>query len=86
MPFLLTSPSFVQGAEIPAIYTCEGRGTSPPLAWSGAPPGTKSFALVVDDPDAPDPRAPTRRRARAPTGEALPSRRAAAAPPSSSAL
>jgi len=58
MPFALWSPAFSHGGEIPRIYTCEGRDVSPPLSWSGAPDGTKSFALVVDDPDAPDPRAP----------------------------
>jgi Raf kinase inhibitor-like YbhB/YbcL family protein len=44
--------------EIPAQYTCEGRDVSPPLQWSGVPAGTKSLALIVDDPDAPDPKAP----------------------------
>jgi Raf kinase inhibitor-like YbhB/YbcL family protein len=39
-------------------YTCEGNDISPPLAWDGVPEGTKSFALIVDDPDAPDPEAP----------------------------
>jgi Raf kinase inhibitor-like YbhB/YbcL family protein len=39
-------------------YPCEGADISPPLQWSGAPQGTKSFALIIDDPDAPDPRAP----------------------------
>jgi Raf kinase inhibitor-like YbhB/YbcL family protein len=58
MAFALRSPSFAHQGEIPAKHTCEGAGTSPPLAWSDAPAGTKSFALVVDDPDAPDPRAP----------------------------
>lgn len=58
MPFTLTSTAFAHGAEIPAKYTCEGEDISPPLAWSGAPDGTRSFALIVDDPDAPDPRAP----------------------------
>lgn len=58
MPLVLSSPAFSHGGEIPRKYTCEGRDVSPPLAWSGAPDGTKSFALVVDDPDAPDPRAP----------------------------
>ncbi len=55
---LLTSAAFAPGAEIPARYTCEGQDLSPPLAWRGAPAGTKSVALIVDDPDAPDPRAP----------------------------
>jgi Raf kinase inhibitor-like YbhB/YbcL family protein len=58
MPFALWSPAFSHGGKIPRIYTCEGRDVPPPLSWSGAPDGTKSFALVVDDPDAPDPRAP----------------------------
>ena len=54
----LTSPSFVDGGEIPSTYTCEGAGVSPPLAWSGVPAGTKSLVVIVDDPDAPDPKAP----------------------------
>ena len=56
----VTSPAFAQGAEIPSEYTCEGANTSPPLAWSGAPAGTRQFALIVDDPDAPDPAHPQR--------------------------
>jgi Raf kinase inhibitor-like YbhB/YbcL family protein len=58
MAFELTSQSFAQQGEIPAKYTCEGADISPPLQWKGAPAGTKSFALIVDDPDAPDPAAP----------------------------
>ena len=58
MPLKLVSSAFAQNGEIPAKYTCEGQDISPPLAWSDMPPGTKSFALVVDDPDAPDPAAP----------------------------
>lgn len=58
MAFVLTSPAFAEGGEIPRRYTCEGDDVPPPLQWSGAPEGTRSFALVVDDPDAPDPRAP----------------------------
>lgn len=58
MPFALTSPAFPHNGEIPRRYTCEGEDISPPLVWSGAPEGTKSFALIVDDPDAPDPNAP----------------------------
>jgi Raf kinase inhibitor-like YbhB/YbcL family protein len=54
----LTSTAFAPGQKIPRKYTCEGDDRSPPLAWSGAPAGTKSFALIVDDPDAPDPKAP----------------------------
>ena len=58
MALTITSTAFAPGAAIPAVYTCEGKDISPPLAWSGAPSGTKSFALIVDDPDAPDPAAP----------------------------
>jgi len=54
----LSSTSFEPEKEIPTKHTCEGADVSPALAWSGAPAGTKSLALVVDDPDAPDPRAP----------------------------
>ena len=54
----MTSPSFENQGEIPRKYTCDGEDISPPLAWSGAPEGTKSFVLIVDDPDAPDPAAP----------------------------
>lgn len=58
MTLKLTSTVFVQGGEIPAKYTCEGQNVSPPLTWSGIPPGAKSLVLMVDDPDAPDPTAP----------------------------
>jgi len=58
MPLTLTSMGFDHGGAIPARYTCEGEDTSPPLRWGGAPAGTKSFVLIVDDPDAPDPQAP----------------------------
>jgi Raf kinase inhibitor-like YbhB/YbcL family protein len=54
----LTSRSFAHEAAIPAKHTCEGADLSPALAWSGVPAGTRSLALIVDDPDAPDPRAP----------------------------
>jgi Raf kinase inhibitor-like YbhB/YbcL family protein len=54
----LTSTAFTADAEIPRAYTCEGADRAPPLGWQGAPETTKSFALVVDDPDAPDPKAP----------------------------
>lgn len=54
----LTSSAFAPNTDIPSLYTCEGRDQSPPLAWSGVPAGTQSLALIVDDPDAPDPRAP----------------------------
>jgi phosphatidylethanolamine-binding protein (PEBP) family uncharacterized protein len=49
----LTSTAFEDGQAIPRRHTCEGDDLSPPLAWSGQPPETKSFALVADDPDAP---------------------------------
>ena len=58
MSLTITSRAFAAGGAIPATYTCEGKDVSPPLAWTGAPDGTKSFALIVDDPDAPDPVAP----------------------------
>ncbi len=58
MALSLTSPAFSDGGAIPERHTCEGEDVSPALAWSGAPPGTKTFCLVVDDPDAPDPKAP----------------------------
>jgi Raf kinase inhibitor-like YbhB/YbcL family protein len=54
----LTSTAFAPNGEIPIAYTCEGDDKSPPLAWSDLPPGTKTLALIVDDPDAPDPAAP----------------------------
>ncbi len=49
----LTSPAFRPEAEIPSKYSCDGRNISPELSWSGAPAGTKSFVLVMHDPDAP---------------------------------
>ena len=58
MALTITSPAFANEGEIPQQFTCEGPDISPELAWSGAPEGTKSFALIVDDPDAPDPEAP----------------------------
>ena len=60
MAIKVTSPAFQAGGPIPSKYTCEGQDISPPLAWSGAPAATKSFALIVDDPDAPDPAKPQR--------------------------
>lgn len=58
MAFTLQSSAFGANDSIPAKYTCEGGDVSPPLTWADAPAGTKSFALIVDDPDAPDPKAP----------------------------
>jgi Raf kinase inhibitor-like YbhB/YbcL family protein len=51
--FTLSSPAFAAGEPIPEPYTCDGEDISPTLAWEGAPEGTQSFALIVDDPDAP---------------------------------
>lgn len=56
----LTSAAFTHQGSIPQQFTCQGRDESPPLAWSGAPEGTISFVLILDDPDAPDPAAPKR--------------------------
>ncbi len=54
----LTSSAFGENQSIPKVYTCEGNDVSPPLSWSGIPLSAKSLALIVDDPDAPDPAAP----------------------------
>ncbi len=58
MALRLTSTAFAHGEPIPIKHTGDGQDISPPLAWSGAPEGTRSFVLIVDDPDAPDPCAP----------------------------
>lgn len=60
MTLKLTSPAFVHQGAIPAEYTCEGKDTSPELHWTGVPDKAKSLALIVDDPDAPDPAKPLR--------------------------
>ncbi|MBN2021361.1 MAG: YbhB/YbcL family Raf kinase inhibitor-like protein [Pirellulales bacterium] len=55
MTMQVTSPAFADGERIPAKHTGEGEDVSPPIAWSDAPEGTKEFALICDDPDAPTP-------------------------------
>jgi Raf kinase inhibitor-like YbhB/YbcL family protein len=58
IPFELTSPRFKNGETIPVAYTGEGDDLPPPLHWQGEPPGTRSYVLVMQDPDAPDPANP----------------------------
>lgn len=58
MSIQLTSPVFSHNDSIPSTYTCDGRDISPVLSWNNLPEGTKSLALIVEDPDAPDPKAP----------------------------
>ena len=58
MKFTLSSSSFDHQGTIPRKHTCEGGDVAPALAWAGVPANTKTLALIVDDPDAPDPRAP----------------------------
>jgi Raf kinase inhibitor-like YbhB/YbcL family protein len=60
MTLTLTSPAFSNDGSIPATFTCDGDDSSPPLSWTGVPAGARSLALIVDDPDAPDPAAPQR--------------------------
>lgn len=60
MSMTLTSTAFTHGGDIPPKYTCDGQEVSPPLSWSDVPPGAQSLALIVEDPDAPDPAAPQR--------------------------
>ena len=54
----LNSPAFQPNGHSPSRYTCEGEDISPPLTWEGVPNGAKSIVLIIDDPDAPDPKAP----------------------------
>ncbi|MCS6912945.1 MAG: YbhB/YbcL family Raf kinase inhibitor-like protein [Myxococcales bacterium] len=58
MSLTIRSEAFSHQGSIPTVYTCEGRDISPPLRFEGVPAGTKSLVLIVDDPDAPDPKAP----------------------------
>ena len=58
MSMTITSSAFAHNGAMPKQYTCEGKDVSPPLTWSGIPGKAKSLALIVDDPDAPDPAAP----------------------------
>jgi Raf kinase inhibitor-like YbhB/YbcL family protein len=58
MTLSIQSKSFKHNEMIPVRYTCDGQDISPPFEWSGIPVGAKSLALIVDDPDAPDPAAP----------------------------
>ncbi len=53
MALSVSSPALKDGGRIPARYTCQGQDISPPLSWSDPPAGTQSFAIIVDDPDAP---------------------------------
>ena len=53
MTLAVSSAAFQEGGKIPASYTCEGRDVSPALTWGEPPAGTQSFALIMDDPDAP---------------------------------
>ena len=58
MTLTLKSSAFDNGGEIPSRYTCEGEDVSPPLVWTGVPETARSLVLIIDDPDAPDPKAP----------------------------
>ena len=60
MTLTLTSPAFSHGGEIPRVHTCDGSDIAPPLTWTGVPTEARSLVLIVDDPDAPDPKAPKR--------------------------
>jgi Raf kinase inhibitor-like YbhB/YbcL family protein len=50
----VTSSAFDDGGRIPAEYTCEGKGVAPPISWTAVPPATRSIAVLVEDPDAPN--------------------------------
>lgn len=58
MTLSISSSAFAEMGSIPAKYTCEGKDISPPLSFDNVPKTAKSLALIVDDPDAPDPAAP----------------------------
>jgi Raf kinase inhibitor-like YbhB/YbcL family protein len=58
LSLVLMSSQFTNNGSIPTAHTCEGADKAPALHWSGVPAGAKSLALIVDDPDAPDPKAP----------------------------
>lgn len=58
MALTLRSTAFTDGGRIPSKYTCEGENIAPPLEWDGVPEQTRSLVLIIDDPDAPDPKAP----------------------------
>jgi Raf kinase inhibitor-like YbhB/YbcL family protein len=51
---MIRAASLTPGSVLPDVYTCKGASESPEVAWDGVPPGTKSLALILDDPDAPD--------------------------------
>ena len=57
-PMTVASSDFVEGGAIPRVHTCQGADKPPSLSWIGAPAGTASFVVIVDDPDAPDPASP----------------------------
>jgi len=58
MPLTLSSSAFREGGEIPSKYTCEGQDIAPPLQWEGVDKRARTLVLIVDDPDAPDPKDP----------------------------
>jgi Raf kinase inhibitor-like YbhB/YbcL family protein len=60
MALWLSSTDFTHNGSIPTRFTCEGNDVSPALEWHDQPPGTQSFALILDDPDVPDPANPQR--------------------------